>query len=247
MGQHLSGRQQQDPQEPDERGPAQSRDRRVPRGHGQEILLGSDSGVRGYRNAYDGIHYNPAAATPDEFFKYFQDQRTTVAVSMLPLEVKGFVEKVQAKPSEADLRNLFKRYETDEPSPTRRQPGFKEPRRIKVQYFSYKTDGPFARKLATKAAELLPVLRVTAPAMPLAAGGGWAWGANLGTLVVAADLDPAIRAEYENYRREEAGRSLGFDLTNLPATQAQCRPRPLARCSAWAGPAARRWPRPSPG
>jgi hypothetical protein len=177
----------------------------------KKILLGSDSGVRGYRNAYDGIHFSPAAATPDEFYKYFQDQRTTVAVSMLPIEVKSFVEKVQAKPSEADLRNLYARYKDEEPSPTRRAPGFKEPRRIKVQYFSFRTEGPFARKLAAKATELLPVFRVTAPAAPLAAGGGLAWGANLATLALATDPEPAIRALYDDYRREQAGRALKHD------------------------------------
>ena len=66
---------------------------------------------------------------------------------------------------------IDERYKDDEPAPTRRQPGFKEPRRIQVQYFSYKPAGAFARKLASKATELLPLFRLGGPAATFAAGG----------------------------------------------------------------------------
>ena len=202
----------------------------------KEAVLGFGSGVRFFRQSVDDIHHSPSAATPDEFLKYFQQQRTTVAVNMLPIPVENFVAKVTAKPAEANLRNLYERYKDDEPSPTRRQPGFKEPRRIQVQSFSYKPTGPFARKLASKATELLPVLRATAPAAPFAAGGGLAWSANLGILDLSTGLDPALRKLYEDYRREESERVLkydgrdndftgrfgqGVDLNNRPAAAAQ--------------------------
>lgn len=174
----------------------------------KEALLGSSSGVRSYRQAVDGIHHSPSAATPDEFYKYFQEQRTTLSVSILPIAVKNFVDQVPAKPTETDLRNLYDRYKNDEPSPMRRQPGFKEPRRIKLDYVSYRPEGPFARKLASKASELLPVFRVGQPASAFAAGGGAAWAASV---AVSIDLDAAIHAQYEKYRREEAGRVLKYD------------------------------------
>jgi hypothetical protein len=174
----------------------------------KEALLGTASGVRSYRQAADGIHYSPSAPTPDEFYKYFQEQRTTLSVSILPIAVKKFVDQVQAKPTEVDLRNLYDRYKNDEPSPTRRQPGFKEPRRIKLQYFSYHPEGPFARKLATKATELLPAFRAVQPASTYGAGGGMAWAASL---TAPIELDSAIRELYEEYRREETGRVLKYD------------------------------------
>jgi hypothetical protein len=202
----------------------------------QEAILGHSLGVRGYRQSVDEIHHSPSAATPDEFLKYFQQQRTTVAVNLLPVPVENFVAKVTAKPAEDSLRNLYERYKDNEPSPARRQPGFKEPRRIQVQYFSYKPAGPFARKLASKATELLPVFRATAPVAPFAAGGGLAWSANLGILDLSADLDPALRKLYEDYRREEGQHVLkydgrdndltgrygqGVDLNNRSAAEAQ--------------------------
>jgi hypothetical protein len=166
----------------------------------KEALLGSASGVRSYRQAVDGIHFSPSAATPDEFYQYFRDQRTALSVSILPIEVKEFVDKVQAKPTEADLRSLYERYKNEEPAPARRQPGFKEPRRIKLQYLSYRPEGAFARKLAARAIELLPVFRVGQPAAPFAAGGGLVWAAHLASY---ADEDAAIRALYMKYREEE--------------------------------------------
>lgn len=164
-------------------------------------LLGSASGVRGYRESVDDLHVSPSAATPDEFYKYFQEQRTTLSVSILPIPVDRFVSEVEkkAQPSETDLRNLFERYKNDEPSPERRQPGFKEPRRVKVEYFRFQLEGPFAQKLAARAVELLPVFRVGQPALAYAAGGGFAWAASL---AVSADLDENLRSLYEKYREE---------------------------------------------
>jgi hypothetical protein len=166
----------------------------------KEALLGSASGVRSYRQAVDGIHYSPSAATPDEFYQYFREQRTALSVSILPLAVKAFVNKVPTEPTEADLRNLYERYRNDEPSPARRQPAFKEPRRLKLQYLSYHPEGPYARKLAAKAIELLPVFRIGQPAAPFAAGGGLAWAASIAGY---ADVDTAIRGLYDKYREEE--------------------------------------------
>jgi|GEM_PF-2472572 hypothetical protein len=167
----------------------------------KEALLGSASGVRGYRESVDGIHVSPSAATPDEFYRYFQEQRTTLSVSLLPISVTNFVAEVKKKmqPTEADLRNLYERYKNDEPSPARRQPGFKEPRRIKVEYFRYRLEGPFAQKLAAKAVELLPLFRIGQPASAFAAGGGPAWAASIAGY---ADLDIALRSLYEKYRDE---------------------------------------------
>jgi hypothetical protein len=184
----------------------------------KEALLGSASGVRGYRQSVDGVHLSPSVATPDEFYKYFQEQRTTLSVSLLSIAVDSFVAEAKKKmqPTEADLRNLYERYKNDEPSPSRRQPGFKEPRRIKVAYFRYRLEGPFARKLAAKAIELLPVFRVGQPASAFAAGGGLAWAASIASY---ADLDTALRSLYEKYRDEAKQFGWTYDLAD-PGTVA---------------------------
>jgi hypothetical protein len=168
----------------------------------KQALRGVSSGVRSYREMVDGIHRTPSAATPDEFYKYFQEQRTTLSLTILPIAVKSFVDKVEAKPTETDLVNLFERYKNDEPSPTRRQPGFKEPRRVKMAYFSYRPEGPFARKLAAKATELLPLFRVAQLACP-AVGAGPGWAASV---INYPDVDTFVLSLYEDYRQEESRR-----------------------------------------
>lgn len=181
----------------------------------KEAVLGQAPGVRSYRQEADGVHYSPSVATPDEFYRYFKEQRTALSVSMLPIAVKSFVDKVQTSPTETDLRNLYERYKNDEPSPTRRQPGFKLPRRIKLEYLSYQPEGPFARKLAAKAIELLPVFRIGQPASAFAAGGGLAWAASIAGY---ADADTAVRALYEKYRADESRReSVRYDQDDTKA------------------------------
>ncbi len=175
---------------------------------GREAIEGPYLGFRFYRNAYDGIHHAPTVATPNEFLDYFKEQRTTLAVSLLSIAVKDFEKKVDRQPTEQDLHNLYTTFKEVEPSPTRRQPGFKEPRRIKVQYVSASPDSPFAKKLAGRVTELLPLFRVGGPASNFAAGGGLAWAASL---AVPMDVDTALHVLYEDYRRVEAARSVKFD------------------------------------
>jgi hypothetical protein len=186
----------------------------------KQALLGSASGVRGYRDAVDGIHVSPSAATPDEFYAYFREQRTALSVSLLPIAVERFLAEAKKRfqPTEADLRNLYERYKNDEPSPARRQPGFKEPRRIKVGYFSYRTEGPLARKLAAKAVELLPFFRVGQPASAFAAGGGLAWAASIASY---ADLDMALLSLYEKYREEIKQFGRTYDLLDQRTVELQ--------------------------
>lgn len=177
-------------------------------------LLGSTSGVRGYREAVDGLHVGPYAATPDEFYKYFREQRTAVSATLLPISIDKFVGEAEKKvqPTETDLRNLYERYKNDEPAPTRRQPGFKEPRRVQVEYFHIQPEGPFARKLASKAIELMPVFHILQPASPFAAGGGPVWAASIAGVAGYADLDTALHSLYEKFREEAKQSGWTHDL-----------------------------------
>ncbi|MFM7152156.1 MAG: hypothetical protein ACKO23_20195 [Gemmataceae bacterium] len=99
----------------------------------QGLLLGAEPGARAYRLAL-GATSSPALATPDEFLNYFRQQRTTLRVKFLTIPVSAFLDKVQAKPTEGELQTRFERYKEKEPSPALREPGFKEPRRVQVEY-----------------------------------------------------------------------------------------------------------------
>lgn len=191
----------------------------------KQAILGVGSGYRYYRDQIDDVHRGPSAVTPDEFFAYYQKQRTTLFVSMLPIPVDSFVSKVEGKPSEEDLNNLYEAYKERELSSAQREPGFKEPRRIKVQYFSYSADSPAYRQAADKLMAAMEPLTLWSELAGGTAGGGPAgWAMRF---AAPMNLDTAIAAKYEDYRREENNRvafnhfGVGFDLNNRAVTDVQ--------------------------
>ncbi|MFO0876320.1 MAG: hypothetical protein U0840_03020 [Gemmataceae bacterium] len=99
----------------------------------QGILLGSEPGVRAYRLVL-GASTSPAVGTPDEFLNYFREQRTTLRYKFLKLPVASFLDQVKDKPTDTELRSRFDRYKDQEPVPTSRDPGFREPRRFLTEY-----------------------------------------------------------------------------------------------------------------
>jgi hypothetical protein len=163
----------------------------------KEALLGHGSGVRMYYNLGEPMWMSPAAATPDEFLDYFRHQRTTLRVAILPIPVGNFVTQVQGEPSEQELRNRYETYKGDEPGPDSRTPGYKEPRRIRVQYARVDASSAFyqtkGRELARIYQSPVPsaVFRVGTAALP-----GWA------ALAALSDLPDPLEEEYQRYRRE---------------------------------------------
>ena len=100
----------------------------------QSAVLGYPPGVRFYRYVGTDFNHVPATATPDEFWKYYRDNRTTVRVEMLPIKVSDFLDQVGQPPNdeatEQSLKDLFERYKDIEPNPDRDEPAFHEPRRV---------------------------------------------------------------------------------------------------------------------
>jgi hypothetical protein len=104
----------------------------------------AQAALLGQSNTRDNV---PAYVTPYEFWNYFDDVRTAIRVGMLPVKVEDYVSKVTAQPSEGELKELFDKYKKDEPSPFSENPGFKDPKRVKLQWISGKADTPYFRKL----------------------------------------------------------------------------------------------------
>jgi hypothetical protein len=174
----------------------------------QGILLGEEPGARAARGQL-GLLRSPASAAPDEFFQYYKRNRTTVRAKLLRIPVANFVADVTASPTEEELRNRYERYKEQEPAPDRREPGFKEPRRVLVEYVSASPDEPYYREEGRKAAAVVealcrpPVLAATRLTAPLHGGsvgaGPLGWAA-----AVAAPLafDP-VGAEYERALKDQ--------------------------------------------
>jgi hypothetical protein len=175
----------------------------------KEAILGHGSGWRYWYNRTEPTRSSPSAATPYEFLDYFRDQRTTLKVTLLGIATGNFVPEVKGQPTEEELRNLYEEYRDREPKPDDRTPGFKEPRRIRVQYLRVNPESPFYQKAGKAMAEALGRYSDLDPKHPWAAamrvaagfnayntGGFPAWAALAGLPQV---FDP-LEEEYRKYR-----------------------------------------------
>ncbi len=131
----------------------------------------------------------PTELTPQESWTLFTDARTTVKVGLIDIPVKDFIPKDKA--TDEELRKLFDKHKTEEPAPDRDQPGFKEPRKIQVEWVGAAPDLPFYQKVANEVLAIAPALRLlgnTAPVMDL---------------VAPLQLDAELLAQEKAYRAAE--------------------------------------------
>jgi hypothetical protein len=112
----------------------------------QQAVLGREGGVRSVREGV--VPQMPAAGTPREFLDWFRNHRTTVKVAVLPIPVGRFVNDVKQTPPESTLNDLYNAFKNDEPAPDRPTPGFKEPRRIRVETVGARSDSSFYQNAA---------------------------------------------------------------------------------------------------
>lgn len=113
--------------------------------------LGEELRVRMAKAALEGYEAGtksqvPAPVTPDEFWDFYRDNRSEIQVTLFAVPVSDFLSQVTEKPTDKDLLALFNKYKTKEPSPESETPGFKQPRRLQVQWVSGRTDSPEAQK-----------------------------------------------------------------------------------------------------
>lgn len=99
---------------------------------------------------------SPAVQTPDQLWDMFKDARTTIRAGLISIPVDSFMAQVTEKPTEADLKKLFDQHKNEEAMPFLERPGFKEPRRIQVEWVNGNADSAFYKKAAV---ELLPVFQ----------------------------------------------------------------------------------------
>src|SRR5262245_57148674 len=87
---------------------------------------------------------NPATigayVTPYEFSKYYSDIRTNIRTNLLPVTVDSFVDKVTDKPTEPQLNDLFRKHRNEESAPDKEQPGFKEGKKVKIEWIAMKAE-----------------------------------------------------------------------------------------------------------
>jgi hypothetical protein len=139
----------------------------------QAALVGFDPGGH--------IDQVPSSVTPYEFWQYYRRNRTDLSLKVLPLPVEKFIPEVSAKPTDAELEALFEKFKEEEYAPSKDTPGFKQPRRLKLEWVSASPDSEYYRNLARHA--LLSLVAAT-PASPM----------------LALNLLPPVVNEYETLK-----------------------------------------------
>ena len=94
--------------------------------------------------------------TPLDVYKNYRDQTERAAFKVVPFLVDSFVGQV-GEPSDADVQALYDQGKDLQPDPTRVAPGFKVPRKVKVEFVSID-----AADVSRKIAEKLPEAEVAA-------------------------------------------------------------------------------------
>lgn len=133
------------------------------------------------------------AFAPYETYQFYKEQCEAATYTAMAVPAENFLNKVTATPTDAELRDLFDKYKNAEPDPTRETPGFREPRKLKVQWLEVKGDEPYFKKLGDEAFKLSEV------------------GAHFGTLgfgpttalaapAVLGLADPQLQGAYAGYK-----------------------------------------------
>jgi hypothetical protein len=176
--------------------------------YAQSAVLGLERGARSYRELFPA-NLPPSFGTPDEFLRFFRDRRTTLKVRLLPLPIEKFRNDPRVtsrQPTDADLRELYEKNKEREPSPARREPGFKRPQRVAFAYVTAMGKDEESRQTyrsyylrpsrriveveATGAVQAVTGVRAVIPTGPGALG----W-------LAALAYDPVADA-HESYRRQ---------------------------------------------
>jgi hypothetical protein len=103
-------------------------------------------------------------ASPFDRYQEFLKNRSANYVALMAVPVKDFLDKVEEKPDEPQLEQLFDRYKNQKYSPDSKKPGFMEPQRVSLEWVSGRADSSHYRDLARN---LLVSLVAATPADPL--------------------------------------------------------------------------------
>ncbi|MCI0637780.1 MAG: hypothetical protein L0Y72_22895 [Gemmataceae bacterium] len=91
--------------------------------------------------------------SPAMLWDSFKETRSEFDVTVLPINVKDFVEKT-GEPTKQELQALFDKHYKDRYDPASPEPGFEIPPKTKVEYVTADANSPFFKKMAKTALAL---------------------------------------------------------------------------------------------
>ena len=126
--------------------------KRFPGFTGDSLLesLGNEFRIRTVRQAtfgFDGRSelvgtgtFPPLYMTPFEFNQYYKDSQTRFNLAMIEVPIDQFVGKVTQVPTAEELVALFARYNKVDDNPASETPGFRSPRKVRLEWLSPSTN-----------------------------------------------------------------------------------------------------------
>ncbi|HKI32276.1 MAG TPA: hypothetical protein VKA46_10440 [Gemmataceae bacterium] len=180
----------------------------------QDVLLGNSGGARSALGTGLAGDQVPAGSTPEQFWEFYKNNRTELKVDFLKIPVSQFSDKVKEQPTRQELEDLFKRHKNDEPDPARPAPGFKVPRKVKVEWVEAHPEAPHYREVSAQALPLLtasePLTLLTLPQTMAGSPGGVAGACA--PMSLASLWNAPLRSEYDSYAK---GIRSWWDASNI--------------------------------
>ena len=90
----------------------------------------------------------PAYTAPFDLFEYYRENCSPTTYEVLAVPAASFLDKVTEKPTDAQMQELFRDHQNEEPNPANEQPGFKEPRKARIEWVSATGGEPFYKAAA---------------------------------------------------------------------------------------------------
>ncbi|MBX9578963.1 MAG: hypothetical protein K2X87_01530 [Gemmataceae bacterium] len=155
-------------------------------------LLGPDLG-----RADRTLASAPLFAPPFEVFEFYRDKTSPTLYEVLAVPAAALAGAVPGQPTEDELRRLFDDRKDAEPDPAKEEPGFREPRKVKVEWVSATGEEPYYQAKARAAVEAAekygtsPVIWGLTVPTP---GAEWL----LTTAAPAALTEPLVQAKYQS-------------------------------------------------
>ncbi len=106
------------------------------------LVLGVDLSTSPLPGALATASAQPGALTPAEFFEFFKDRCSEHTFAMIELSAESFLDKVTVEPTPKERNDLFNKYRGELPDPSRDRPGFKEPRKLKIDFVTLDATAP---------------------------------------------------------------------------------------------------------
>ncbi|MEN6407546.1 MAG: SurA N-terminal domain-containing protein [Thermoguttaceae bacterium] len=85
------------------------------------------------------FHYSLSGLTPAQRWDYFLRFKQTATIEAVALPVADFTAKIKT-PTETELKEFFEKYKDQYPIPGSAEPGFREPKKVALQWFKAESD-----------------------------------------------------------------------------------------------------------